>query len=716
MPESTAVADAPRHRLMFLLSGSAVWCRATAEEMLDSSGHRQILWMTSATARKNPVLSPGQLHTRLGSELDALVFDAWSGFDPDAFGAASGMLRGGGTMLLLAPPLTEWPNHPDPALRRITPWPLDFREIRSRFLQRLVRLIAATGSFVTVTAKGPVPRLPPPPAHIPGTPGGVCRTTDQQQAVEAICHVLHGHRRRPLVMVANRGRGKSAALGIAAARLLQEGTGQIVVTAPTLQATDFLFQQAARSLPGARSGRGELCWNSGRISFIAPDVLLQRPHPADLLLVDEAAAIPAPLLESLLRRHSRIVFATTIHGYEGTGRGFAVRFRERLDRLTPGWRKLLLHSPIRWDTGDPLEEFTFRALLLNASPAAEAELAGCSAPGCELVELDRERLLRNEALLGELFGLLVLAHYRTRPSDLRNLLDNPSLAVYALLHEGHLAAAALVVREGGLDTELANDIWLGHRRVHGHLLPQSLATYAGFPEAATLRYARIMRLAVHPAVQRRGLGSRLTADIAAAAQAAGLDAIGTSFGATPALLDFWHRSGYRAARIGLRREASSGCHAALMLRPLSERGAALSRQIHPRLREQLPELLASALDGMEPATAWRLLHSLPAPASAPSRQEWRDIASFALGRRGYQVCMAAIKRGVVSALAEQEITPAIAAPERELLVRQVLQGREGSEGSAALHRALRRLLECIRPEMLEIGRNGATAARSDHSR
>ncbi|MFP3345534.1 tRNA(Met) cytidine acetyltransferase, partial [Halomonas sp. SIMBA_159] len=80
--------------------------------------------------------------------------------------------------------------------------------------------------------------------------------------------------------------------------------------------------------------------------------------------VDEAAAIPAPMLQKMLSSYSRVVFASTIHGYEGTGRGFAIKFTSVLDAMTPQWRACSMTSPIRWAAGDPLERWLFETLLL----------------------------------------------------------------------------------------------------------------------------------------------------------------------------------------------------------------------------------------------------------------------------------------------------------------------------------------------------------------
>jgi tRNA(Met) cytidine acetyltransferase len=54
--------------------------------------------------------------------------------------------------------------------------------------------------------------------------------------------LARGRAHRPLVLIAHRGRGKSAALGIAAARLARDGLRRILVTAPRSGACESLFR------------------------------------------------------------------------------------------------------------------------------------------------------------------------------------------------------------------------------------------------------------------------------------------------------------------------------------------------------------------------------------------------------------------------------------------------------------------------------------------
>ena len=56
--------------------------------------------------------------------------------------------------------------------------------------------------------------------------------------------------------------------------------------------------------------------------------------------------MPLPVLYGIHGRFNRVVYSTTIHGYEGAGRGFSVRFlkylksRRGLRSLSTRWRSL----------------------------------------------------------------------------------------------------------------------------------------------------------------------------------------------------------------------------------------------------------------------------------------------------------------------------------------------------------------------------------------
>jgi tRNA(Met) cytidine acetyltransferase len=713
----------------------------------------------------------------LGGECDLLVYDAWSGFDPDGFGAATGTLRGGGLLILLCPPLTDWPTLPDPQAVRIAPWPLDAAAVTGRFIARLVRVLRSQPGLqvldegqVDLSSGVPAPTPHALPhqgvAHIDHPDPARPATPDQGHAIESILRHARGRPHRPLVLTAHRGRGKSAALGIAAARLLSQadadahGPRLVLVTAPRRAACDALFEHAARAWPAAHPDGNGLRAGGLAIQFQAPDAICQGHPAADLLLVDEAAGIPAPLLARLLDLYPRLVFATTVHGYEGTGRGFDIRFRATLDRRTPHWRGLTLETPIRWAPDDPLEALVFRALLLDAAPAtaetvtaidltgldhypghrASHEVAGPhSGPyrsrsdrrvrgadrtplaetmiktdlsHCRVERLDREALAADDHTLGQVFGLLVLAHYQTRPFDLRLLLDAPGVRVLVLRQGGQVIATLIAVAEGGMtDPDLLRAVYDGRRRPHGHLLPLTLSAHGGLLDAPRLHYLRVIRIAVHPALNRRGLGRRLLRGLFREARRDGIDLLGTSFGATPDLIAFWSGCGYRPVQIGTSRNAASGEHALVMLRPASAHGWSFSAATRTRLARRLPVLLPGPLRQLDPAVAAALI-AASLIATLGGRQESSghppsldalerlELESFATGHRTLEAALPALAgltyRRLSTALCRGRLDHAEAA----LLIATAGQLRPAGElaevfdvrGQEAVIEALRRIV------------------------
>ncbi|ADJ29554.1 tRNA(Met) cytidine acetyltransferase TmcA [Nitrosococcus watsonii] len=713
-----AAAKASYQRRALVFSGDQNWCLQAAQASLEGALLERVPWISASAPENAWKLEAAKAHQFLGQEVDALVFNAHSGFDLDAFGIITGAIRGGGLLFLLTPPLAAWPAFPDPEHARIVTFPYRMTDVTGRFIERLVRLIRKAEGMVLVEQAKAFPKVQQVTSANTGINDksmadkggdGECRTADQRRAVEAIVKVMTGQRRRPVVLTSDRGRGKSAALGIGAARLLRRGIKRIIVTGPRLDTVTSLFQHAQRLLPQASVSRTVLTLHGARLEFAAPDALIRAPQPADLLLVDEAAALSAPLLEQLLQHYPRIAFATTMHGYEGTGRGFALRFHKVLDERTRGWRALRLETPIRWGSGDPLEHFVFQALLLNAKAAPAAAVALARPENTLVEQLDREVLVKDEATLSQLFGLLVLAHYQTRPYDLRHLLDGPNLLVYAMRYRGHVVATALLALEGGFDEETARGVWEGRIRPHGHLLPESLAAHMGLVQAPRLRCARIMRIAVHPAVQSQGLGSQLVGALIKELKTKELDYLGSSFGVTEELLRFWERLDFLPVRLSVKRGATSGAHSVLVLYPLLNSGQALVKVAHHRFQAHLPHQLSDPLRELEPRLAACFLRCGGRTSSLPlDRQDWCDVLAFAFGWRVYEVCIAPIWKLVCGALAVPESERLLGEEERNALIVKVLQKRSWGEAAAVLElsgraQVIEALRRALRPLVLHFG-------------
>ena len=604
-----------QQRQCVFVKGMPEWTWQQANNMAGKLLPRQSIWLSNNFTGPS-VLSQKQALKQIGKEYDLVVFDATDRLHADSLGAIIGTIKAGGLLLLLLPerlPESHW-------------WQRFYRIIEYYCQQK--------SHFYFISQHQPTafPTLSLPDT-LSSAPTNL--TPDQQQALTAIRRVVTGHRRRPLVLHADRGRGKTAILGIAAADLIKEGKQRILVTAPSLATVDTLFDHAAQNWPQAEPHRGLLTDGENEIRFIAPDLLLRSKPKADLLIVDEAAAIPAAMLAQMLEDYSRIVFATTLHGYEGTGRGFVVRFQHTLDQQTPGWHALQLNTPVRWSSDDKLEQFSFDALLLNAMPVVDDFVQSAGPENCRFEIMSQTALAENEQDLQNLFGLMVLAHYRTRPADLQMLLDNPDITLAVLRFEGKIIACAWLVQEGPFDPELAEAVFAGERRLQGHLLPQSLLAHAGISHAGALVYQRIVRIAVHPAVQQLGLGTQLINALIKQLKNGDTDILGTSFAADDRLIGFWQQLGFQPARIGMHHDEVSGQHALMMLNPLSQAGKALQKDVILSLKNDWALILGQQLTQLDTKIAISVAQLIPEHKARLTLSQQAQIKAFAYRQRSF---------------------------------------------------------------------------------
>lgn len=350
-----------------------------------------------------------------------------------------------------------------------------------------------------------------------------------------------------------------------------------------------------------------------KFRFIAPDALLASDEQADWLVVDEAAAIPAPLLYQLVSRFPRTLLTTTVQGYEGTGRGFLLKFCARFPHL----HRFELQQPIRWAQGCPLEKMVSEALVFDDENFTHTP------QGNIVISAFEQTLWRSEPETPlKVYQLLSGAHYRTSPLDLRRMMDAPGQHFLQAAGGNEIAGALWLVDEGGLSQELSQAVWAGFRRPRGNLVAQSLAAHGSNPLAATLRGRRVSRIAVHPTRQREGTGRQL---IAGALQYIhDLDYLSVSFGYTEELWRFWQRCGFVLVRMGNHREASSGCYTAMALLPMSDAGKQLAEREHYRLRRDA-QALAQWNGEMLPVD--------PLNDAVLSDDDWLELAGFAFTHR-----------------------------------------------------------------------------------
>jgi tRNA(Met) cytidine acetyltransferase len=692
-------------RRVLVLAGAPERTRTRASDALAAAAipPGETTYVGPGEGFRHETLGYSEADRLLGTSRTAVVYDCHGRCEPNTLGKLVGTVAAGGLLVVLVPPLSEWPARRDGFDRSLAVPPFEAAEVGTNFRERLIGTLRSHRGIAvvdvdagTVEREGlfdPPPRIdresvtPPPDRRFPRAAYEVCRTGDQAEAVAALEALADPG--EAVVVEANRGRGKSSAAGIAAACLALDGS-DVLVTAPGPGSAAALFERARETLDRidgepqgehATDGVDTVTTPTGQIRYEEPTDATTLPGAPDVVIVDEAAALPVRVLRGFLDADSA-AFVTTIHGYEGTGRGFSVRFRDHLDgsdlRVTP----VSLSAPIRYGPADPVEVWSFRALALDARPPVDQLVSDATPESVTYRELTGEELRGDERLLSEVFGLLVLAHYRTEPNDLARLLDAPNVSVRCLTHEGHVVAVALLAREGGLPPQRRRAV-SGGERIRGHLLPDVLMSQLRDEAAGEPTGLRVMRIATHAAVRSRGLGSVLLDRIRERARRADIDYLGVAYGVTPELARFWADNGFSTVHLSTTRNARSGEHSAVMLDPLTDAGRELLDRHTDWFLRRTPAAVRESLADADPAVIRAACAAADGvPELELSEVEWRHAAGMATGSAIFETAPRGPQRLCFRHLvapAKRCLTPS----QRRLLIRKGVQGQSWAAIAAA---------------------------------
>ncbi|KAL8782356.1 MAG: hypothetical protein Q9195_009651, partial [Heterodermia aff. obscurata] len=403
----------------------------------------------------------------------------------------------------------------------------------------------------------------------------LAKTVDQAKALLTFVDAIAEKTLRSTVtLTAARGRGKSAALGVAITAAIAHGYSNIFITSPSpenlrtlfefifkgfdslnyldhvdytiIQSTNPDFNKAIVRVNVHRQHRQT-------IQYIQPQDAYTLGQ-AELLVIDEAAAIPLPLVRKLMGPYL-VFMASTINGYEGTGRSLSLKLIQQLRDQSKGGaqtngdshakvtdrsgetsskngelaytrgrtlREITLSEPIRYAQGDSIEKWLNKVLCLDATlPSPKSLSLGSPHPSkCELLHVNRDTLFSfhpvSEKFLQQMIALYVASHYKNSPNDLQLMSDAPAHHLFVLVppiddSSPRLPEPLCVVQvalEGRISRQSVMNSLSRGQRAGGDLIPWLVSQQFQDEDFAGLSGARIVRIATNPEYTHMGYGSR----------------------------------------------------------------------------------------------------------------------------------------------------------------------------------------------------------------
>lgn len=376
------------------------------------------------------------------------------------------------------------------------------------------------------------------------------KTFDQARAFLTFSEAIADKKKwSTIVMTSGRGRGKSATLGLSAAAAIAFGYGNIYITAPSPENLNSFFAFLLIGLralgyidekdfdiiqnPRYKSIDRIMIFSSHnqQIKFLYPSEIENYKNLIELLIVDEAAAIPLNFLNQITGTYVTFISSTT-GGYEGSGKTFALKLLKKIkisnksvnstsrSNRPSAFREIFLDEPIRYSKGDPVEKWLDELLCLEPKEFTRVS-RGCPNPRqCSLFLVDRNALFSFHSVaslfLQKIMSLFSSSHYKNSPDDLQMICDAPSHRIFALIPPFRITVGIIpdilsvihTAYEGQMNVNFVRKSIQKDYKMDGDLIPWAISRHYFDPNFGELSGLRIIRIVTSPDSQKLGYGSR----------------------------------------------------------------------------------------------------------------------------------------------------------------------------------------------------------------
>ncbi|SBT32718.1 histone acetyltransferase, putative [Plasmodium ovale wallikeri] len=297
----------------------------------------------------------------------------------------------------------------------------------------------------------------------------LCLSVDQLDILLSMCKILRNDEEKKknikevlINLMANRGRGKSATLGLLLSLSIYFNYSNIIVCSGNNDGVETVYEFLNKGLEtlGYKEFKDfEMIYELGKIKeiiiFKNIKYLKQRIRHfnivednilnCELMIIDEAACIPVHILKNKIKGEVTIL-STTLNGYEGTGKTFTFKLVKQLKKkfithlsfedfknmkfiyFDKAFIDISLNTPIRYSYNDKVETWLNNFLCLNCNETSPLKDSICSPSKCHPYFVNKN-IFKNynrtsENLLKKIMTLFITSHYKNTPNDLIMILDS----------------------------------------------------------------------------------------------------------------------------------------------------------------------------------------------------------------------------------------------------------------------------------------------------